>query len=361
MKFAQKTFPKGTFPKQQKHGAYMNDYLASNLDTYAEKIADDMHFTLIIAGNDSVGNGKSTMATHVGCYLTWKANKEHKLKNTFKHENMVFKAKDLVETSFRLPKYSVIVLDEGDDLTEHSMKTIAKELKKYFRKCRQLNQILILILPMFFELPRFYALGRSHCLINVKFKRKFERGHFDFYGPNKKKELYLKGKREWNYNVIQPDFSGQFFASYCFFPNVNEEVKLYKYQKFRDMIDDNGDELSTKEQLKKQKINYFQRMHIYFPKLLIRDLCEALDISRKMGSEYLKEIKKNLKISRMPKSKKWLADATYNNILNRDESIFEHSRSKDTIKDTIKDKGVDDTHMVDYITGGDEINEDKNR
>ncbi len=354
MKFAQKIFPKGTFPKQNTHGAYMNDYLASNLDTYAHKIADDMHFTLIISGNDSVGNGKSTMATHVGCYLTWKGNKKHGLKNTFKHENMVFKAKDLVETSFRLPKHSVIVLDEGDDLTEHTMKNTAKELKKYFRKCRQLNQILVLILPMFFELPRFYALGRSHCLINVKFKGEFERGHFDFYGPNKKKELYLKGKREWNYKVIQPDFSGRFFSSYCFFPKVNEEVELYKEQKFKDMIKDNGDELSIKEQLMDQKMRYYSRTKEAIPQIELKELERIFEVPHTTAWKYFKKNSEKIENVQSQVSR---FGATYNNIINREEGIFQPSKSNNSIKD----KGVDDTYIEDDITGGDEINEDKNR
>ena len=139
------------------------------------------------------------------------------------------------------------------------MKDTAKELKKYFRKCRQLNQILILILPMFFELPRFYALGRSHCLVNVKFLGEFDRGFFDFYGPSKKKDLYLKGKRDWNYNAVPKDFDGRFFGSYTFFPNVNEETKIYIESKFADMKEDNGEELSAKEQLRDFKIRMIHK------------------------------------------------------------------------------------------------------
>ncbi len=324
MKFAETTFPKGTFTKQNTDGAYINEYLASNLDVYAKKIADDMHFTLIISGNDSVGNGKSTMASHVGSYLTWKSNMYNKEKNVFTHDHMVYKAKDLVTTSFRLPKNSVIVLDEGDDLTEHSMKDTAKELKKFFRKCRQLNQILILILPMFFELPRFYALGRSHCLINVKFKGEFDRGHFDFYGPNKKKELYLKGKRDWNYNIIRPDFSGRFFKDYCFFPDVAKETELYKKGKYEDMIEDGEEQLSVAVQLRNQKMNLLANARRLVPEVEAKRWYEVFNTSQTTTWEFFNKRKKSQE-SESKLIENHDSATTYNNITNSGGEKFPHS------------------------------------
>ncbi len=238
MKFLESLYPMGTFKGQKTDGAYINEYLAKNLNVYAKRLKDDMHFLLIIAGNDSVGNGKSTIATHIGAYLTNKINELHGVNNTFTSKNISLNAKDLVKQSFDSPKLSVNVLDEGDDLTTHGMKQDAVELKRYFRKCRQLNQILVLIIPSFFELPKFYAMQRSHCLINVKFHDDFRRGVFDFYGPSSKKKLYIRGKREWDYNAGKPDFDGGFFSSYTFFPELEKEIELYKKKKYTDMVDD---------------------------------------------------------------------------------------------------------------------------
>ncbi len=291
MKFAEELFPKGVFPKQKTDGAYIHDYLYPNLDTYAKKIADDMHFAIIISGNDSVGNGKTTMATHIGAYLTWKINKLHKVNNVFTHKNMVFKSKDLAERSFELPKYSVIVLDEGDDMVEHGMKETARQMKKYFRKCRQLNQIFILILPSFFELPKFYALARSHALINVKFHGQFERGLFNFYGPKQKKQLYLKGKKDWNYDSAPFDFDGDFFSSYCFFPNCKEEAELYKKNKYDDMLreDEEDGKISTAQQLKGQKIKFFLNMVHSFPQLDFKTICKGFGIGVTTGRTYFSD------------------------------------------------------------------------
>lgn len=238
MKFAEELFKKGTFPNQQTDGAYIDETLSKNLDVFAKKIKDDMTFLGIISGHDSVGNGKSTLLTQIGSYLTWKINQLHGTNNTFTDKNIVMRGRDINDVSLSLPAFSVVGLDEGDDLTTHGMKELAVKLKRYFRKCRQLNQIIILILPSFFELPKFYALNRSHFLIDVYFYGEFERGYFNFYSTYGKKQLYLKGKKEWNYNAWRPDFKGRFFSSYCFFPDIEGCTDRYKKKKFDDMKDD---------------------------------------------------------------------------------------------------------------------------
>lgn len=293
MKFLEKEFPNGTFLKQKSDGAYINETLAKNLDIYAKKIVNDMHFLIIISGNDAVGNGKTTLATHCGAYLTNRINQLHGLDNSFTSKNVAMNAKKLVKQSFDNPQYSTIILDEGDDLTTHGMKEAAVELKRYFRKCRQLNQILILIIPSFFELPKFYALARSHALINVKFHGEFERGVFDFYGPKQKKRLYIKGKKDWDYNAAKPDFEGGFFSQYTFFPNVKEETKLYKKKKYDDMVEDaeDKDKQLTPLQIERRTIaKTFKMVHSNLPEVTQKRLAEAFCISPRTASSYVNDV-----------------------------------------------------------------------
>jgi len=289
MKFAEELFPKGTFKGQKSDGGYIDGTLAENLNIYAEKIANDMHFLIIITGNDSVGNGKSTMATQVASYLTWKINKLHGANNTFTSENMHFRSIGLEQKTSKAPKLSVHVLDEGDDLTTNWMKQTTQNLKKYFRKCRQLNQILILILPSFFELPKFFALSRSHCLINVKFQGRFDRGFFDFYGPKSKKLLYLKGKKEWNYDSYSKDFPGHFVSSYCFFPNPDIETDKYKQKKYRDMVDTSEEKkIPTERDI---KANIFSQIYNDLEEISIKRLSKAFGISERTGNRYISDSK----------------------------------------------------------------------
>ncbi len=296
MKFAEEIFPKGTFKRQETDGAYISENLAANLDILAKKICKDMHFLGIISGHDMVGDGKSTLLTQVGCYLTWKINQKYKLNNTFTNKNLVFNSKKLVRRSFELPKYSVVALDEGDDLTTHGMKKLAIRLKRYFRKCRQLNQIVLLILPSFFELPKFYALSRSHFLIDVMFKGEYERGYFNFYGPQSKKNLYLKGKKDWDYQAQKPDFDGRFFSSYCFFPNLDDCIKKYEIEKYKDMVDDaeaEGEDKSYSEIEREVKVKLFNEIYKNLEELSIKELSKGFGISERTGNRWISEFKKN--------------------------------------------------------------------
>lgn len=302
MKFLESEYPKGTFPKQKSHGAYINETLANNLDTYARKIVDDMHFLIIISGNDAVGNGKTTLATHIGSYLTNKINELHGTTNSFTSKNVALNAKKLVKQSFENPQYSIQLLDEGDDLTTHGMKQAAVELKRYFRKCRQLNQILIMIIPSFFELPRFYALARSHALINVKFHGEFDRGVFDFYGPKQKKKLYIKGKKDWDYDAARPDFDGGFFSQYTFFPGLKDETKAYKKKKYDDMIEDAQEDHNQLSPLQVERMiiaRTFRMVKDGLPKIKQKDLAAAFRISARTASKYSSEgYGENLKVEK---------------------------------------------------------------
>lgn len=317
MKFALNIFPKGTLKNQKTDGAYIDGILSQNLNVYAKKINDDMHFLGIITGNDAVGNGKSTFATHVGCYLTNKINELHNVNNTFTSDNEFFSADSLIKGSAKLPKLSVIILDEGDDLTTHGMKELAVRLKRYFRKCRQLNQIVILILPSFFELPKFFALSRSHFLINVKFYDEYERGLFNFYSPRTKKLLYLKGKKEWDYDAYPCSFDGVFGKDYLFFPNVDQETKMYLKKKHEDMIDDSlyEEETKTKSQIEKEMTVKLFRMIKRNISITEKELSMGFGITTRTASTYLSIKYDFLDTPHMTRSVESGSSNKYNNIL----------------------------------------------
>ena len=322
MKFGETTFPIGSFKGQQTAGAYIDQTLSQNLDILAKKIAHDMGFVGLCSGSDQTGNGKSTMMQQVASYLTLKINELHGTKNTFTNKNVVFNAEQLVTRSFALPPYSVIILDEGDDLTEHSMKETTREMKKYFRKCRQLNQILILILPSFFELPKFFALNRTQFLINVKFMGEFERGYFEFFNAKAKKLLYIKGKKEWDYDAHPPNFRGRFFSSYCFFPNLKENVIRYKANKMRDTFDDQNKPKLSRFRIEQQHLRklFVQVKTRLGNKVLSQDLAQAFGITPTTASMYMNNTDKKQEEKKLIES---LTKSLYDN---------------DTIEDGLKNK-----------------------
>lgn len=288
-----KEFPKGTLSGQQSDGFYMDGYVKENLDIMAEKIVDDMQFVGIISGKGTVRNGKSTFAQHQGFYFTHKVNELHKLNNKFDINNIVFKADDLIEKAFSLPPYSVLVLDEGDDLTAQYYSKLAIKLRRFFRKCGQLNLFFLLLIPDYFELPRSYAVTRSTYLINVMFMGRFERGFFEFYSGEKKRELYYKGRRYGDYHCVKENFKGRFPKPYL----VNEEE--YRKKKRADMMDDEGEESTPmiRKQTNMSKFKLLKELtHNFDIDLTQKQQASYLNVSERTIRSYLKDLPSEISI-----------------------------------------------------------------
>jgi hypothetical protein len=234
-KVCEKQFPKGTFVGQKSDGFHLDPTLKDNLDILVRAIAKDMQFNFLVTGHGKVRVGKSTFAQQIGTYLTTEINQTYNIKNTFTVENIVFKGEELISVAKTLPKYSVLILDEGDDLVDNYWSALSTLLRKFFRKCGQLNIFLILLLPDFFELPKPYAVTRTEFLLDVKFFDEYERGLFDFYNYTQKKMLYKDGKKYGDYDAVKPAFSGRFSPYYT----VGEEA--YREKKRKDLEEDKKD------------------------------------------------------------------------------------------------------------------------
>lgn len=282
VKVCKKDFPKGSYKGQQSDGFYMDEYLMENLDVIAEKVADDQMFVILITGSGHVRVGKSVFAHQIAYYLTHKVNELHKVKNTYTIKNVVFKGEELQERAFSFPKYSVISLDEGDDLVEHYWSKMAKDLRRFFRKAGQLNHFVILVLPDFFELPRSFAITRSMFLLNVKFKGRFDRGYFEFYNFEKKKQLYLKGKKNANYSAEDPNFIGRFVNMYPI------DEKEYREKKHDDLMKaDAEEEQKTPLQITLETRNNLL-LKLYESGIPINKLIESFELSKTMVYDIIK-------------------------------------------------------------------------
>ena len=226
MKIFKERYPKGSFKSQKTDGRYIDAFLYENLRTYAKAIVRDLTFLGFISSSTlEVGTGKSVFVQQIGEAWESLLLEEHGIERPLQLEAIVFKPEDLMDVSKKIPKYSVIILDEWED--SHYWSKLGITLRQFFRKCRQLNLFMICIIPNFFELPRGYAVSRSAFFIDVCFGDNFERGLFKFYGFPTKKRLYHKGKKEMDYGVVRPDFVGDFGDGYV----VGREAYLEKKRK----------------------------------------------------------------------------------------------------------------------------------
>jgi hypothetical protein len=283
MKILENKYPLGSIPGQKTAGRYIDETLYENLKPLSQSIQDDMTFLgIIFSSTLENGTGKSALAQQIGEAYTDLVNQHQKTELDFNMRNVVFRPKELIERAFKVPKYSCVILDEWEDL--HYWSELGMTLRQFFRKCRQLNLFILIIIPNFFQMPMNYAISRSLFAIDVQFKtepnKPFARGYFSFYNFKGKKELYIKGKKFQDYNVVKPNFSGRFLDGYAV-PD-----KVYRDAKYYDMIRNDEEKTLTEKEI---KVQIFKQLHINLTEISIKRLSEGFGISPRTAYRWLDE------------------------------------------------------------------------
>lgn len=223
-KVCEKMFPMGSYKGQRSPGFYMDDTLKENIDLLLKNIKRDWDFVITISGSGRVRMGKSLLAIQVAVYWNYMIEELYGIKNPFTvKENIVFNGSKLIKMGNMLGskyKYSALIFDEaGADLEGvKAMKKTTQAVKDFLRECGQYNLLVVLVLPDFFDLPKGVALSRCdflmNCYTSVTDDDYIDRGYFNFYSRPNKKYLYLRGKKELDYNAYPSDWSGQWDVFY---------------------------------------------------------------------------------------------------------------------------------------------------
>lgn len=243
-RFAKDKYPLGTYKYQRAEGIPIHRDIANLLSIYAQSILEDMQFIGLIAGSlGGVRMGKSTLAQNIARYYTEKVNEnlvERGMNEIeFGMKNIVFKIEDLHKRAEELPKYSCLILDEGDDLTVHHASAKMRELKSFFQKSGQLNLFIILILPNFFDFPKNLARDRSNFLAVVKFnhnhtqRKFFQRGFYDYFNSKDKNKLYQMGAKYNDLDAVKPTYKNCYFhGDYLVDEKEYRDMKAKDFEKY---------------------------------------------------------------------------------------------------------------------------------
>jgi hypothetical protein len=111
------------------------------------------------------------------------------------------------------------------------MSAINRAMVGLATEMRQLNLFVIIVLPTFFDLDRYFAIWRTDTLFHLYFDKKGKRGRYIMFPFTKKKKLYILGKKMYNYNTVKSPYPAcRFNKGY-----VVDEMKyrMKKEQAFR--------------------------------------------------------------------------------------------------------------------------------
>lgn len=83
---------------------------------------------------------------------------------------------------------------------------------KMFTIMRSKGLTVILVIPYFFMLRKYFAIARTRALVNI-YANGLERGHLKFYNYNQKHWIYNYGQKTWLYNSkVTPTFRANFWV-----------------------------------------------------------------------------------------------------------------------------------------------------
>lgn len=163
-------------------------------------------------------SGKSSIAMQIAYYLD----------PTFNLDRVCFTAFEFKKKVLDAKQRQAIVFDEAFTglSSRGTMGIINRMLVRMMAEIRQKNLFFLIVAPTFFDIDKYIALWRSRALIHV-YTKKMKRGYFMGYNQDRKKQLYLRGKKDYNYNKPSPNFIGRFTK---YLPINEQKYRQKKYE-----------------------------------------------------------------------------------------------------------------------------------
>lgn len=179
-------------------GYFLDQIVRPQLDIIKEQVLKhDRDWTAVIDGEEGVG--KSVLAQQIAKYLD----------PDFNLDNIVFNSDDFIKAikNPNVKKGACIVLDEAFSSANSraSMTDVNRSLIAVATEMRQKNLFILIVIPSFFDLDKYFALWRCKALFHVIFRPDGSRGSYYVYPKEVKKLLYINGKKTYNYtNPLSP-------------------------------------------------------------------------------------------------------------------------------------------------------------
>jgi len=188
---------------------YMDGYLKRNLDGCKNLVKKNWDMVLIVDGEER--SGKSVLAQQAAQYCD----------PTFCLDRVVFNPDKFEEAINNSKPYQAIVYDEayGGLNSKSVLSATSQILVKRMTEIGRKRLFIFIVMPCFFDMNKYIAIWRSRALLHV-YHSDYKRGRFACWSGEKKKELYVLGKKFYNYRKPNAEFIGRFTDGFM----VDEEA-----------------------------------------------------------------------------------------------------------------------------------------
>ncbi len=235
----------------------------SELDTVKKRVlTKDRDWVMVIDGEE--GAGKSVLAQQIAKYLD----------PEFDIDRIVFNSDEFLKIikDPKTKKGSCIIMDEAFSAANNraSLSEVNRAMIGVATEMRQRNLFVILVLPSFFDLDKYFALWRCRALFHVYFTKDEDR-RYVIFPKEPKKYLFLYGKKTYNYSKPKSPYPPFQFAN--FYTVDEEEYRLKKSDAFKKRVVSN------------QARNWLMQRNAYI-KYIMETMGMAQDDIAKIPSNY---------------------------------------------------------------------------
>lgn len=202
----------------------LDGYIKQVLDKTKQVMRQDWDMMFNIDGTE--GAGKSVLAMQLAKYVD----------PDFSVDNIAFTPKQFKESILKAPKYTSVVYDEayGGLGARNTMSQVNIAIVKMLAEVRFRNLFLLVVMPTYFDLDRYAALWRSRGLFHVYSDSNFKRGKVAFFNKERKKKLYVNGKKTYSYGKPRANFIATFTNHYTVDKNKYNAKKMESTSKTED-------------------------------------------------------------------------------------------------------------------------------
>lgn len=229
------------------HEVYFDGYLHSNLTALKEMVKRDWDGVFYVCGYE--GSGKTTLASQV-CYF---------LDPNINLSRVVFTAQQFIDACMSANQYECILFDESwRTFTNKAMwEETTKSIIGMLTMIRKKRLFICIVAPTFFDIQKYIALHRSRFLLQV-YSEGLERGFFKFYNADKKLQLYIKGRKDYDMSVVMPDFYGRFTNFFPFDKTEYENKKDKAIEETSAMTKKKASASLEKKEIRKAQLSLFE-------------------------------------------------------------------------------------------------------
>jgi hypothetical protein len=226
---------------------------------------NDEDYIFVIDGEER--SGKSVLGMQIGKYID----------NSLSLDRICFTPDEFRKAIINAEKGQCIIFDEAYRglSAKGALTEMNRLLVSLMMEMGQKNLCVIIILPTFYLIEKYVAIWRARGLFHVFRNRNGQKGYFVFFNKKKKKQLYLKGKKDYSYRYVKSRFKGRFYGKYV----IDEQE--YRKKKAKSLKE--GYKQTRQEKYMEQRniLLYILNKEFNLSSLRIQELCKIYQLPLK--------------------------------------------------------------------------------